>query len=71
MSERTNQNPDININSFRNYWLRKLAEIQENNDRLSPLECVRIRKKVHSMLQHLDQMEASIAPLPRKSASVK
>lgn len=71
MSERLNRNTELNISSFRNYWLRKLAEVQESGDRFSPLERIRIQKKIQSMIRHLNAMEENSSLLPTKSASVK
>jgi hypothetical protein len=59
---------EININSFRRYWLKKLDQVQNNRQYLTELECVRLRKRIHLMLQHLSQMEeASSEPQRFKS----
>jgi hypothetical protein len=57
MVNRNQENTGINLKSFREYWLRKLEKIQDNPDGLSEMECVRLKKRVHAMLQHLKRME--------------
>jgi hypothetical protein len=47
----------IDTNTFRAYWLRKLTAVSENRNRLSELECIRLRKKIHGLLRLLDEID--------------
>jgi hypothetical protein len=49
--------PEINIESFRAYCFRKLEKIQENPGSFSELESTRLKKRIQSLLNILEEIE--------------